>query len=61
MTTAKVATTAEVRAFYKDAGHVVRINRAGNVRFKRNGQGPWLEGRWVDEYRVDPQHGVYLP
>lgn len=49
MTTRK-ATAAEVRKSYKDEGHTVRISRDGHVTFKRDGDGPWLEGRWVSEY-----------
>ena len=48
-----IATTQQVREHYKSAGHTVRISREGRVEFKRNGDGPWLEGRWVNEYRVE--------
>lgn len=58
--TARNATAAEVRKLYKDQGHMVRIDREGHVEFKRDGEGPWLEGRWVSEYRVDEETGVYL-
>jgi hypothetical protein len=58
--TARTATTAEVRKFYKDAGHTVRISGEGHVEFKRDGEGSWLEGRWVSEYRFDADAGVYL-
>jgi hypothetical protein len=55
------ATTAEVRKFYKDAGHIVRIsNDEGHITYRKNGEGKWLEGRFVSEYRVDPQFGVVL-
>ncbi|HCJ70679.1 hypothetical protein [Agrobacterium pusense] len=54
------ATAAEVRKLYKDQGHTVRIDREGRVEFKRDGEGSWLEGRWVSEYRVDEEAGVYL-
>lgn len=47
------ATAAEVRKFYKDEDHTVRISRDGHVNFKRNGDGPWLEGRWVSDYVTD--------
>lgn len=53
MTIRTAATAAEVRATYKDAGHTVRISREGHVEFKRDGEGPWLEGRWVSEYVTD--------
>lgn len=55
MTTSTIrpATVAEVRKSYKDAGDTVRISREGHVVFKREGEGPWLEGRWVSEYRTE--------
>lgn len=56
----RTATAAEVRKSYKDQGHTVRIDREGHVEFKRDGDGPWLEGRWVSEYRVSDEAGVYL-
>lgn len=58
--TNQTATVAQVRKSYKDAGHTVRIGRDGHVTFKRNGEGEWLEGRWVDEYLVDAELGVHL-
>jgi hypothetical protein len=58
--TTRNATTAEVRKLYKDQGHTVRIDREGHVEFKHEGNGPWLEGRWVSEYRADDELGVYL-
>ena len=57
---ATAPTTTEVRAAYKAAGHTVRINRDGHVEFKRDGEGPWLEGRWVSEYRRDHDGAVML-
>lgn len=56
----RTATAAEVRKSYKDQGHTVRIDREGHVEFKRDGDGPWLEGRWVSEYRVSEEDGVFL-
>lgn len=56
----RTATPAEVRKHYVDAGHTVRISRDGRVEFKQDGEGPWLEGRWVSEYRVSDDHGVRL-
>jgi len=53
ITTDRVATAAEVRKSYKDQGHTIRIDREGHVEFQRDGQGPWLEGRWVSEYHVN--------
>lgn len=58
--TARTATAPEVRKHYKDGGHTVRIDREGHVEYKRNGDGPWLEGRWVSEYLVDDETGVSL-
>lgn len=57
--TTRTATAAEVRNLYKSQGHTVRIDREGHVEFKRDGEGPWLEGRWVSEYRRD-ETGVRL-
>lgn len=51
--TSRIATDAEIRKHFIDAGHKVRIAKDGHVTFKRDGAGPWLEGRWVEEYRVD--------
>ena len=45
------ATTAQVRLHYKNQGYEVKINKVGHVMFRRDG-GPWLDGRWVQEYRV---------
>ena len=56
----KPANTTEVRNHYKAMGHTVRISREGHVEYRQNGEGPWLEGRWVSEYRVDPEAGVVL-
>lgn len=56
----RTATTTEVRNHYKHQGHTVRIDREGHVEFKRNGDGNWLEGRWVSEYRFDEETGVSL-
>lgn len=58
--TTRSATTSEVRNLYKSQGDTVRIDREGRVEFKRDGEGPWLEGRWVSEYCVDDEAGVYL-
>jgi hypothetical protein len=46
------ATAAEVRSHYKSNGDTVRISRAGRVTFRSDGEGIWLEGRWVEEYQV---------
>lgn len=60
MTNERKATAAEVRKHYKDAGHTVRISRDGHVTYKADGVGPWLEGRWVEEYRISDEYGVRL-
>lgn len=49
--TSRKATAAEVRAHYKARGYQVRITREGHVTFRNVGEA-WLEGRWVEEYRV---------
>jgi len=56
----RTATAAEVRKSYKEQGHAVRISKEGHVEFKRDGDGEWMEGRCVSEYRVDVETGVYL-
>ena len=58
--TTRAGTAAEVRKSYTDAGHTVRISRDGHVEFKRGGEGPWLEGRWVAEYRTSADTGTHL-
>lgn len=59
--TNRIATATEVRNSFKADGHTVRITRdEGRVTFKRNGEGPWLVGRWVSEYRVTEDGEVYL-
>lgn len=58
--TDRQATAAEVRSHYKNAGHTVRISRSdGHVVYKDGGDGPWLEGRWVEEYRISDEYGCY--
>ena len=55
------ATTKQVRDSYKASGYDVRISRDGHVTFRKDGDSMWLEGRWVEEYRVDAETGsVYL-
>jgi len=56
--TDRTATAAEVRKLYTDADHTVRISRDGHVEYKDGGEGPWLEGRWVSEYRIDTETGI---
>lgn len=55
------ATVSEIRKHFKDDGHLVRISRDGHVIFKRNGEGPWLEGRYVSEYIFCDETGVQHP
>ncbi len=58
MTKERQATAAEVRSNYKADGHTVRISRDGHVEYKDGGDGPWLDGRWVEEYRISDEFGV---
>jgi hypothetical protein len=51
--TTRAATAAEVRDLYKMLGHTARINREGHVEFRRDGEGPWLDGGRVSEYHTD--------
>jgi hypothetical protein len=54
------ATETQIRNLYRDMGKEVRISRTGHVEFREPG-GKWLEGRYVDEYRVGAEHGeTYL-
>jgi hypothetical protein len=41
-----------VRKLYKDQGCEVCISREGNVRFKSEKSGQWLNGRSLTEYCV---------
>ena len=48
----KKATAAEVRSHYKAQGYEVRISRDdGRVIYRKPGEA-WLEGRYVEEYRI---------
>jgi hypothetical protein len=58
--TERPATAAEVRAHYQGAGYSVRIAQDGRVTYRADAVGPWLEGRWVEEYRVSAEYGVRL-
>lgn len=58
--TTRTATKTEIRNHYKDDGHTVRISRDGHVTFKRDGEGEWLEGRYVEEYKMTEEYGVVL-
>lgn len=46
------ATKTEIRTHYTDQGYEVKIDRDGHVTYRENADDPWLEGRWVSEYRV---------
>ena len=51
------ATTNQVRKHYKDLGYNVRIHKDnGHVEYRQDfgsgNYGEWLEGRYVDEYRI---------
>lgn len=60
--TIRDATITEVRDYFRGRGDTVRVTREGRVTFKRYGDGPWLEGRWVSEYKFDAEDGTtYLP
>ena len=56
--TIRNATAAEVREHYKGMGDIAHISREGHVLFKRAGTSPWLEGRWVSEYKIDDFDGT---
>ena len=57
----RTATTAEVRKFHKEQGREVRISRDGRVEYRDEGDAMWLEGRWVEEYKVEAGCGVVCP
>ena len=52
------ATAAEVRNYYTSKGFAARI-REGRITYRCEG-GPWMEGRWVSEYRVDENGQIFL-
>jgi hypothetical protein len=53
------ATQSEIRAEYNRRGHEVRISRDGHVTYKSISiSGPWLDGRFADEYRYSSEYGV---
>ena len=54
------ATTAEVRAHYRDQGNFCHIDCEGRVRWHPDATLTWLEGRWVSEYRVADDGTVFL-
>ena len=58
MYTKRQATTAEVRKHYKERGLNVRISHDGHVEYKDSQEGPWLEGRWIEEHRISDAYGV---
>ena len=57
----RTATPAEVRNFHKEQGREVRISRDGRVEYRDEGTAMWLEGRWIEEYKVDDVSGVVCP
>lgn len=62
----RAATAKEIRAHYRELGYEVRIDRTGQVEFRRNrdrfpgSPQMWLLGGMVDQYRFDAVHGVIL-
>jgi len=57
--TDRTATAAEIRQHYKSAGCKVRISQDGHVTYKPDGKGPWLDGRWVEEYKITENGNVF--
>jgi hypothetical protein len=54
------ATADEVRQHYRVLGHECRISDDGRVEYRRHGEGPWLDGRWLSEYRVTDEIGLHV-
>lgn len=58
------ATAAQVRKHFKDEGYEVRIGRDGHVTYRPDpdrfpgSASAWLEGRWIEEYRIDEEGRV---
>ena len=52
------ATQKQIRDHYKARNCEVRISRDGQVAYRAEGEKVWLDGRWVEEYRVDEVNGV---
>jgi hypothetical protein len=48
------ATREQIIKHFEDQGKEVRINKAGHVEFRPVAvdPAPWLDGRWVEEYRI---------
>jgi hypothetical protein len=59
MTKRRRATEAEVRKHYEDQDYEVRIVDDGHVEYRKD-DGEWLEGRFLEEYWIDPEYGIYL-
>ena len=55
------ATIEEIRKFHKEQGRKVRISQDGQVKYCDEGCKFWLDGRFVEEYKVDPINGVVCP
>lgn len=48
-------TASMVRRYYQSNGYEVRIDKRGHVEYRpadTADSGPWLEGRWLSEYRI---------
>lgn len=56
---ARTATAQEVRLHYKAMDYEVRISCDGRVEYRDPDRG-WLEGRYVEEYRVEDDGRVHL-
>lgn len=59
--TNRKATAKEIRGHYRDQGHIAHISRNGHVQYRADGRGPWLEGRWIEDYIFSDEHGVVCP
>lgn len=52
------ATVSDIRNHYQSNGHIVRISRDGRVTFRQDGKGPWLDGRWTEDYKMTDDYGM---
>lgn len=55
----RTATAKEVRKHYEAMDYEVKISRDGHVQF-RDSDRDWMEGRYVEEYRVEDDGRVRL-
>ena len=53
------ATATEVKAYFKEMGHSVRIQENGSVEIKMDGRGAWTHIMNLSDYRF--HNGVYQP